>query len=93
MHEQGNAAVAMPSWREGRHGAKDDDDGRTALHCASINGHTETAMALIDRSRCEQQGHNMYDTPHSYACGDGHTEVVMALIDRGTDVASRMMMA
>jgi ankyrin repeat protein len=48
--------VAMALIEEGRYWCK-NSLGMTALHFASINGHTGTAMALIDREQMSMQGH------------------------------------
>jgi hypothetical protein len=49
---KGNAAVAIPSWRGADIGATNVMD---CLHLACHIGHTEVAMALIDKGRTSMQ--------------------------------------
>jgi hypothetical protein len=47
-HHNGHWRPPWLSWMGADIDAKDNDD-MTALHWTCLNGHTETAMALIDR--------------------------------------------
>ena len=57
----------------------------TPLHCACIKGHTEVAMALMERGADIDARDDSQMTPLHYACVEGLTEVAMALIKRGAD--------
>ena len=61
-------------------------DGNTPLHLALRNGHTEAAMAMIDKGADVNAGDKNGDTPFHLALKEGHTETAMAMIDKGADV-------
>ena len=47
--KDGNIREALAMISRGQGLQERDDDQRTPLHCACINGHTEVAMALMER--------------------------------------------
>ena len=62
----------------------------TPLIIACQNGHTETALALIEKGADINQvatgKNNAGATPLHFACGFGHTETALALIKKGADI-------
>ncbi|PNH02396.1 Ankyrin-3, partial [Tetrabaena socialis] len=63
--------------------------GLTALHCASIAGHTEVVAALLWVRADMAAKTNVGWTALHCASKKGHTEVVEALLRAGADVATK----
>ncbi|XP_060603682.1 transcription initiation factor TFIID subunit 1-like isoform X2 [Ruditapes philippinarum] len=63
-----------------------DQDGRTALHYAALNGFTDVTKFLLEKG-CEinVQDASGYTALHR-AASQGHIEVITALVERGCDV-------
>ncbi|XP_045197652.2 uncharacterized protein LOC123552233 isoform X1 [Mercenaria mercenaria] len=63
-----------------------DQDGRTALHYAALNGYTDVTKFLLEKG-CEinVQDASGYTALHR-AASQGHVEVITALLERGCDV-------
>jgi hypothetical protein len=69
-----------------------DDDGETALHPASGNGHTEIASHASWRGQMLAQRTMMATQPYDQASDTGHLRPSV-LIERGADISARTMMA
>ena len=63
-----------------------DDDGNTPLHNAAVRGHTETALALINKGAKVNATDRDGDTPLHLAAYYGNTEIAVTLIAAGADV-------
>ena len=59
------------------------------LHWACEYGHTEVAMALMERGADIDARDDDQRTPLHYACDKGLTKVAMALMERGADIDAR----
>ncbi len=60
-----------------------DDDGRTGLQIAAINGNLQIAAILIKASAHLDAKDKLGNTPLHYATDRGHVEMVQLLIDVG----------
>ena len=63
-----------------------DKFGITPLHYALEKGHTEVAMALIDKGADVNARDKYGYTPLHLALSNGHIEAAMAVIDKGADI-------
>ena len=59
------------------------------LHCACSNGHTETALDLIDLDADIDAENDYGETPLHYACLNDHTDIALELIDLGADIEAK----
>ena len=66
-----------------------DEDGRTALHLAAYNGHTEIAKLLLANNADVNVMDAVGQTPLNIAAGNGDTELVELLIAKGADVNAK----
>lgn len=62
-----------------------DENGNTALHLAIINGHTETAKLLIEKTYIHYENHDGFHALH-LAAQIGNHELLPLLIKNCTDV-------
>ncbi|KAK9815464.1 hypothetical protein WJX72_004084 [[Myrmecia] bisecta] len=60
-----------------------DEDGRTALHMASANGHTEVVRLLVDAGADIGSQNKEGNTPLHWACLNGHEAVARFLLQHG----------
>ncbi|CAI5506880.1 unnamed protein product, partial [Closterium sp. Naga37s-1] len=60
-----------------------DDEGRTALHMAAANGHTEIARLLIQRGAPVNAVNRQGNTPLHWAAVNGRDSMVHLLIAAG----------
>lgn len=60
-----------------------DEQGRTALHMASANGHTQTVIYLLKAGAEAAPANKEGNTPLHFACLNGHVQVVQELTQRG----------
>ena len=63
-----------------------DENGMTALHWASENGHLETVMLLKEKGSDIHATNNNGMTALHLASENGHFEVVIYLVKQGSDV-------
>ncbi len=66
-----------------------DDNGMTALHLASDNGHLETVMLLKEQGSDIHATNNNGMTALHLASWKNHSEVVIYLIKQGSDVNAK----
>ncbi|XP_027343228.1 ankyrin repeat-containing protein P16F5.05c-like [Abrus precatorius] len=64
-----------------------DEQGRTALHIAAANGHTDIVEYLISKGVDLNSQNEDKNTPLHWACLNGHVEVVKKLIMGGANVS------
>lgn len=63
-----------------------DEDGRTALHYAALNGYTDVTRFLLEKGcSINTQDASGYTALHR-AASQGHVEVITALLERGCDM-------
>ncbi|VDI16368.1 Hypothetical predicted protein [Mytilus galloprovincialis] len=68
-----------------------DNEGRSALHLACQNGHTEVIKLLMDVGMNINDTTNRGSTPLHLACFGGHYETVKFLLDlNGQELNSRV---
>ncbi|KAF5833799.1 tankyrase 2 [Dunaliella salina] len=60
-----------------------DEQGRTALHMASANGHLEIVRRLLSAGADAESKNAGSNTPLHFACLNGHLEVARALLEAG----------
>lgn len=65
-----------------------DASGRTALHMASANGHTDVMRMLLDAGANTEHRNDSGNTPLHWACVGGHAEAVRLLLRHGGDPSS-----
>ena len=71
-----------PQWRN------PTDDGRTALHAAAYNGHTEAMLTLLSLG-ADANAQNLYrDTPLHEGSAAGQREAALALLRHGASLNS-----
>eukprot|EP00731_Ephydatia_muelleri_P014574 Em0008g294a len=66
-----------------------DEDGQTALHIISENGHTDTVVALLERGADINARDKDGQTALHISSKNGHTDTVVALLERGADINAR----
>lgn len=65
-----------------------DNEGRSALLWAAIQGYTDTVNLLISKGAAVNAINNYDDSPLMWAAIMGHSDVVKLLLSRGADVNS-----
>ena len=65
-----------------------DTSGRTALHMAAANGHTDVMRRLLAAGANTEQRNDSGNTALHWACMGGHVEAVQLLLKRGADPAA-----
>ncbi|GJP63541.1 hypothetical protein CLOP_g20606 [Closterium sp. NIES-67] len=65
-----------------------DDEGRTALHMAAANGHTEIAKLLLQRGAPVNAPNRQGNTPLHWAAVNGRDSMVHLLIAAGANPSS-----
>lgn len=66
---------------------RDDDKEMTPLHWACDKGHTEVAMALVDRGAdVDAKDGDKEMTPLHIACNKGYKNIALFLLYRGADI-------
>jgi len=63
-----------------------DEDGRSALHWASILGHERIARLLLDKGADVNAQGGYYGNTLQAAAAEGHDKIVQTLLDKGADV-------
>ena len=66
-----------------------DDNGMTALHLASDNGHLETVMLLKEQGSDIHATNNNGMTALHLASWKNHSKIVMYLVKQGSDVNAK----
>ena len=82
----GNADECRQLLAEGISVEACDSNGRTALHLAALNDHTETILVLLDAGIDIDARDACGMTPVSIAAQAGKTEALCVLVDDGADV-------
>ncbi|KAG3209205.1 hypothetical protein PC129_g19779 [Phytophthora cactorum] len=62
------------------------NDGRTALHIAAEEGHTEVIRFLLSRGALVDTPDRMHRTPLMMAAYRGHKDAVQLLLDSGASL-------
>jgi ankyrin repeat protein len=67
---------------------RDPELGDSALHRAAMEGHTETARALIERHANVNARDDLGDRPLHWAADGGHMDMIRLLLEKGADVTA-----
>lgn len=83
----GNLAEVKRVLKEGRENINQANKfGRTPLHLAATNGHTDIVIALIEKGALVNQADNNGKTPLLLAAGNDYAATVIALVEKGAEV-------
>ena len=65
-----------------------DAHGRSGLHMAAGNGHTEVVKLLVEKGATVGLENAEGSTPLHWACLNGHVKIVEYLLDKGAKLSS-----
>ena len=66
-----------------------DDENRTPLHDAAINGHLDTVKYLVEQGADKEARDDQNRTPLHLAADNGHLDTVKYLVEQGADKEAR----